>query len=101
MFRTTALATAVLLAATAAMAQDVPGIENCSVEKAIDRRTGCMQSNINYLHQQLTKTTAESRQRLDAANREIAALKESVAKLQAGIDELQAAAKKAAEPKPK
>ena len=91
-----------------ALAQDVPGIENCSAEKAMERRTGCLQANVNYLHQQLTKTAAESRQKLDAANqkldaaaREIASLKEAVAKLEAAVGELQAAAKKAAEPKPK
>jgi hypothetical protein len=96
-----------LLCATQASGQDVPGVENCAAEKAIERRVGCMQSNINYLHQQLLKTTAESRQRLDAANqkldaaaREIAGLKENVAKLQVGIGELQTAAKKA-EPKAK
>jgi hypothetical protein len=99
---------AYLIVASQAYAQDVVGIENCLAEKAIERRVGCMQSNINYLHQQLLKTNAENRQRLEAANqrlevagREIAALKETVVKLQAGMSELQAAAKKAAEPKPK
>ncbi len=90
-----------LLCVTQASAQDVPGIENCSAEKAMERRTGCLQANVNYLHAQLNKAGAENRQRLDAANKEIAALKETVAKLQTGIDELRAAAKKAVEPKPK
>ncbi|MGZ3410314.1 MAG: hypothetical protein ACXWKC_03880 [Xanthobacteraceae bacterium] len=89
-------------------AQDIAGIENCSAEKAMDRRTGCLQSNVNYLYQQLTKANADSRakldaanQKLDAANAQIASLKATVTKLQSSIDELQAAAKKAAEPKPK
>ena len=30
-------------------AQDVPGIEICTVEKAMDRRTSCLQSNIDKL----------------------------------------------------
>lgn len=95
-----------LLSVTGATAQDVVGIENCIAEKAIERRVGCMQSNINYLHQQLMKTAADSRQRLDAANqrleaaaREIAALKETVGKLQASVDELKTAAKKTNEQK--
>ena len=37
-----------MLVATA-LAQDVPGIEICTRESRMDRRTGCLQSNINYL----------------------------------------------------
>jgi septal ring factor EnvC (AmiA/AmiB activator) len=97
-----AVLAAVLLSAVAgAAAQDVVGIENCSVEKVLERRVGCMQSNINYLHQLIAKRAAEFQQKLDAANGEIATLKATVVKLQAGLDELQAAAKKAAEPKAK
>jgi esterase/lipase len=106
--RTLISATFFLLIATSAVAQDIQGIENCSAEKAMDRRTGCLQSNVNYLYQQLTKANADSRQRLDAANQkldaanaEIAALKAAVAKLQATIEDLQVASKKPAEPKAK
>ena len=35
-------------------AQDVPGIEICTVEKAMDRRTSCLQSNVDFL--QCTET---------------------------------------------
>lgn len=89
-----------------ASAQDIQGIENCAAEKAMDRRTGCLQSNMNFLQQQLTKAASDNRrkidaanQRLDAANVEIAALKATVMKLQAVVDSLQAAAKKTVEPK--
>jgi ABC-type transport system involved in cytochrome c biogenesis permease subunit len=92
----------------AAAAQDVVGIENCSAEKVLERRTGCLQSNVNYLYQLIGKRAAEAQQKLDAANQkldaangEIAALKAMIAKLQASVIDLQAAAKKAADPKPK
>lgn len=108
LFKTATFVAGYLVLFSQAYAQDVVGIENCSAEKAMDRRTGCLQANVNYLHQQLLKSNAENRQRLEAANqrleaasREIAALKETVAKLQTGMNELQAAAKKAAEPKAK
>jgi septal ring factor EnvC (AmiA/AmiB activator) len=97
---------AVLLAAAGAVAQDIPGIENCTAEKALERRIGCMQSNINYLQQLIGKRAAEFQQKLDTANGEIAALKAAVVKLQAGLDRLQAtvvqlqAAAKPAEVKP-
>ena len=30
-------------------AQDVPGIEICTVEKTMERRTSCLQSNVDFL----------------------------------------------------
>src|SRR5580765_2433856 len=84
---------AVLLGCQMAPAQDVPGIEHCTAESRMDRRTSCLQSNVNYLHQLLTKTTAETTLKLKAAA-EIAALKATVAKLQATVDALQAASRK-------
>ena len=54
-----------------------------------------MQSNIAYLHQLIVKRTADYQQKIDTANSEIAALKATVTKLRTGLDELQAAAKKA------
>ena len=64
-----------LVLAGAAVAQDIPGIENCSAEKAMDRRTGCLQANVNYLQTLITKNAADSQQKLGAANAEIVALK--------------------------
>ena len=32
-----------------AHAQDVRGLEVCTAEKQMDRRTGCLQANIDYL----------------------------------------------------
>jgi hypothetical protein len=32
-----------------ASAQDVPGIEICTVEKTMERRTSCLQSNVDFL----------------------------------------------------
>ncbi len=60
-------------------AQDVPGIEVCTRESKLDRRTGCLQSNIEYLQQLVTKNALDSQQKLNAANRDIAALREQLA----------------------
>jgi hypothetical protein len=84
----------VLLGCQMTLAQDVPGIEHCTAESRMDRRTSCLQSNVNYLHQLLTKTTAEMALKLKAAADEIAALKAALAKLQATVDALQAASRK-------
>jgi prophage DNA circulation protein len=80
-----------------ARAQDVPGIEICTVEKTMERRTSCLQSNVDFLQKTITKLTADHQQKLDAANRQIEALKATVAGLQKIVDELQAAQKKAVE----
>jgi septal ring factor EnvC (AmiA/AmiB activator) len=88
---------ACLRAASAAPAQDVPGIEICTVEKTMERRTSCLQSNVDFLQKTLTKLSADHQQKLDAANRQIEALKSTIAALQKTVDELQSAQKKAAE----
>lgn len=83
---------AVLFCAVA-VAQDVPGIEICTAEKDMNRRTSCLQSNINFLQQSLTKQGLAAQQKLDAANREVEALKALVATMRKEIDALKAAAK--------
>lgn len=77
------------LAAGGAFAQDVPGIEICTAEKTMERRTGCLQSNVNFLKSSLTKASLDSQQKLDAANRQIDALKAAVTGLQKQVADLQ------------
>lgn len=86
-----------------ASAQDIRGLENCTAEKAMERRTGCLQANVEFLHQEIRKQGLESRHKLTAAEKEIAAaksdlatahkdiaaLKETIGKMQAALDELQ------------
>jgi len=86
-----------MLTSGRAAAQDVPGIEICTVEKTMERRTSCLQSNVDFLHKTIAKLAADHQQKLDAANRQIEALKASVVSLQKTVDDLQAASKKAAE----
>ena len=86
-----------LLTSAATHAQDVPGIEICTVEKTMERRTSCLQSNVDFLQKTITKLCADHAQKLDAANRQIDGLKSAVASLQKIVDDLQAAQKKAAE----
>ena len=86
-----------LLTSATTRAQDVPGIEICTVEKTMERRTSCLQSNVDFLQKTITKLGADHQQKLDAANRQIESLKGSVASLQKIVDDLQAAQKKVAE----
>src|ERR1700760_4820495 len=80
-----------------AYAQDIPGIEICTVEKTMERRTSCLQSNVDFLQKTVTKLTADYQQKLDAANRQIESLKATSAGLQRSFDELQTAQKKLTE----
>ncbi len=76
-----------------AVAQDVPGIEICTVERDLNRRTSCLQSNVEFLQRQMTKQAADAQQKLSAAATEISSLKGTVEMLRARLDQLQPAPK--------
>ena len=100
--------------AAPAPAQDVPGIEICTRESRLDRRTGCLQSNVEFLQQVVAKNALDAQQKLSVANRDIAALKEqlaganrdvaalkdALAAVQATINQLQKAGPQAGPQKP-
>ncbi len=62
-----------------AVAQDVQGIEICTRESRLDRRTGCLQSNVEYLQRVLAKNALAAEQKLAVAAQDITALKDEVA----------------------
>jgi TolA-binding protein len=99
MARITFAAFALLTAAWPATvhAQDVPGIEICTVEKTMERRTSCLQSNVDFLQKTINKLTTDHQQKIDATNRQIEALKGAVIGLQKLVTDMQAAQNKAAE----
>ena len=80
-----------------ASAQDVPGIEICTVEKTMERRTSCLQSNVDFLMKTINKLNADHQQKIDAANRQIEGLKGAVVSLQKIVADLQGAQKKVVE----
>ncbi|MBR1123033.1 hypothetical protein JQ628_16015 [Bradyrhizobium lablabi] len=77
----------IALTSGVAFAQDVPGIEICTVEKTMERRTGCLQSNVDFLMKTITKAAGDYQRRIDASNRQIEALKASVASLEKLVEE--------------
>lgn len=85
------------LLATAATAQDIRGLEICTAEKQMDRRTGCLQANVEFLQQVLTKHAQDARAKSAATERElytakveIAALKAALARLDREVTQLKA-----------
>src|SRR5262245_64522599 len=88
-------------------AQDVPGIEICTVEKTMERRTSCLQSNVDFLQKTITKLALDSQRRIDAATRQVDGLKATVASLEKlveeqkkAIEEVKKAAEEAKKPPP-
>ena len=82
---------ALLLTCIAAPAQDIRGMELCTAEKQMERRTGCLQTNVELVQQMLVKLTRESNDKIAAANRELAATKAELAATKADVVTLKAA----------
>ena len=81
------IATSCMLLPAAVVAQDVPGIEICTVEKTMERRTSCLQSNVDFLMKTITKLSSDQQRRIDAATRQIDGLKATVVSLEKLVEE--------------
>jgi len=67
-----------VLASSAASAQDIRGLEICTAEKDMARRTSCLQSNVELLQQELTKQTRRAQEDRIAAGKELTVLKADI-----------------------
>jgi hypothetical protein len=85
--------TLIVVGIDAGLAQDIAGIEDCTKTSGLDKRTGCLQSNVNLLQRLVTRNAL-------AADAEIAALKRSVTSLQKTVEQLQATQKATGNKKP-
>jgi hypothetical protein len=52
-------AEALLMVLSSAAAQDIRGLEVCTAEKQMERRTGCLQANVEFLQHALNRLTLE------------------------------------------
>lgn len=75
--------------AVGAASQDIRGLEICTAEKQIDRRTGCLQSNVEFLQKELTRHVRDTQEKLTATARELAAAKTETAALKAALAKLE------------
>lgn len=85
-----------LLPLAPGQAQDVRGLEVCTAEKQMERRTGCLQTNVEFLQGVIERNARDARQKLDAASKDLAAarteintLKAALAATQARLDKLE------------
>ena len=73
---------------TFAAAQDIRGLEICTAEKQMERRTGCLQSNVEFLQQALTKLAHDTQDKMAAADRNFAAAQTEIAELKSTVAKL-------------
>jgi hypothetical protein len=78
----------VALIASPATAQDIPGLELCTAEKQMERRTGCLQSNDEFLQQTLSKLARETNAKITASGRALASAQAEIAVLKSAIEKL-------------
>ena len=71
-----------------AAAQDVRGLEVCTAEKQMERRTGCLQANVEFLQQALARLARETQEKIAAAGRDLAAARVEIATLKSTLDRL-------------
>lgn len=81
-------------------AQDIAGIEDCTKTSGLDKRTGCLQSNVDFLQRLVMKNARDAEHKLGMAAAEIVALKGIVTRLQKTVEQLEATQKAAGDRKP-
>jgi septal ring factor EnvC (AmiA/AmiB activator) len=82
------LAAFLIAGALPASAQDIRGLEVCTAEKQMDRRTGCLQANVEFLQQTLNKLAHDTQDKTAATDRDLAAARAEITALKATVDKL-------------
>jgi BMFP domain-containing protein YqiC len=72
-----------------ASAQDVRGMQICTVEKQMERRTSCLQANVEFLQHALLKLGRETQAKIDSDDRALAATRAEIAALQTTVKKLE------------
>jgi esterase/lipase len=73
-----------------ARAQDIRGLEVCTAEKQMDRRTSCLQANVEFLQQTLNKLAHDTQDKLAADDRNLTAAQAEIAALKTAVEKLNA-----------
>jgi septal ring factor EnvC (AmiA/AmiB activator) len=71
-----------------AAAQDIRGMEVCTAEKQMDRRTACLQANVEFLEHALIKSSRETDERIAAVDRNLAAARAEIGALKSTVEKL-------------
>jgi predicted RNase H-like nuclease (RuvC/YqgF family) len=71
-----------------AIGQDIRGMEVCTAEKQMERRTSCLQADVEYLQQALIKLDHETHEKSAAADRDLTEARTEIAVLKSKIEQL-------------
>jgi esterase/lipase len=77
-----------VMSLSTAAAQDIRGMEVCTAEKQMERRTACLQANVEFLQQALNKLARETQEKIAAADRDLAAARAEIAALKSTVERL-------------
>jgi predicted RNase H-like nuclease (RuvC/YqgF family) len=69
-------------------AQDIRGLEICTSEKQMERRTGCLQANTEFLQHALSQLKRETQDKIAATGRDLAAARAEIAALKSALARL-------------
>jgi hypothetical protein len=84
----TVLSITVVAHVAPAMGQDIRGLEVCTAEKQMDRRTGCLQANVEFLQQALAKLAHDTQDRMTKADHDLARAQAEVTELKSTVAKL-------------
>jgi hypothetical protein len=69
-------------------AQDIRGMEVCTAEKQMERRTACLQANVEFLQQALNKLAHDTQEKMAAADRDLSAARAEITALKSAMEKL-------------
>jgi uncharacterized protein (DUF342 family) len=79
-----------VISVSPAIGQDIRGMEVCTAEKQMERRTSCLQADVEYLQQALIKLDREMHDKSTAADRDLTEARAEIAALKSKIEQLSA-----------
>ena len=86
-----ALLAAIVLMASPVHAQDIVGLEDCSKARDTDKKIGCLQSNVAFLHALIRKNDAAAQAKLKETGAALTAANARLDDLRGEIDRLKQA----------
>ena len=82
----TLLAALLIAAGVPAAAQDIAGLEDCAQAKGPDKKIGCLQSNVEFLHKLIKTNETAAQAKLSAANVKLGELQAQIERLKTALD---------------
>ena len=92
------LLAAIVLTTSTAFAQDIVGVEDCAQARGPDKKIGCLQSNVGYLHGLIRKNESVAQARLKEEAAKVVAATARIEVLAAEIERLKARLDKVEKP---